>query len=209
MMVDPVHAGSTEPLPDRQRDLESLLLQQLPALRAYLRLKGGMLVRQLDTSSDILQSVCREILAHRDRFRHGSEEGVRRWMYATALRKVISRQRYHQAGKRHHGRAQALPTGSSLGSSAEILSCYASLVTPSRVAEAREELERIEHAFDQLTSEQRTVLLLAGIVGLSHEQIATELGKSEGAVHKLVARARAKLAMLLIERRRHQSSDPV
>jgi DNA-directed RNA polymerase specialized sigma24 family protein len=43
------------------------------------------------------------------------------------------------------------------------------------------------------------VISLARIVGLSHAEIAKEMGRSEGAVRTLLSRALARLATLLDE----------
>ena len=65
---------------------------------------------------------------------------------------------------------------------------------------AREELERIESAFDRLPEEYREVITLARIAGLSRAEIAERMGRREGAVRTLLSRALARLAELLDER---------
>ena len=68
--------------------------------------------------------------------------------------------------------------------------------TPSRNVVVREELARIEAAFDQLPDEYREVITLARIVGLSHGEIGIRSGRNETAVRKLLSRARARRATL-------------
>ena len=63
----------------------------------------------------------------------------------------------------------------------------------------REQIERIESAFDKLTAEQREVVTLAKIAGLSHNEIAGQLGKSEVAVRTTLHRALAKVSDLLAD----------
>jgi len=65
------------------------------------------------------------------------------------------------------------------------------------MSSAREELARIEEAVQELSEDQRRVLTLANVVGLSHKEIAEQLGKQEPAVRKLLSRARARLLLLL------------
>ena len=48
----------------------------------------GPQLRAKESASDLVQSVCREVLGRLDRFQHGGEAGFRHWLYATALRKV-------------------------------------------------------------------------------------------------------------------------
>ncbi|TAH37176.1 MAG: sigma-70 family RNA polymerase sigma factor [Planctomycetota bacterium] len=64
---------------------------------------------------------------------------------------------------------------------------------------AREELERAEAAFDKLAEDEREVILLANVVGLSRAEIAAQLGKSEGAVRTMLSRALSHLAELVEE----------
>jgi RNA polymerase sigma-70 factor (ECF subfamily) len=52
-------------------------------------------------------------------------------------------------------------------------------------------------SFHQLSSDARSALLLSGLEGRSHRQIATQLGIAEGAVKSRVSRGRAALAQLL------------
>jgi RNA polymerase sigma factor (sigma-70 family) len=58
----------------------------------------------------------------------------------------------------------------------------------------REEIEHVERAFDRLEEEQREVITLAHVAGLTRAEIAERLGKSEGAVRTMLSRALADLA---------------
>ncbi|MBL8756565.1 MAG: sigma-70 family RNA polymerase sigma factor, partial [Planctomycetes bacterium] len=62
---------------------------------------------------------------------------------------------------------------------------------------AREELAALEGAFDALTDEQRDVVTWSRLLGLSHQEIAARLGKTEVAVRKTLSRALARLAAVL------------
>ena len=63
----------------------------------------------------------------------------------------------------------------------------------------------LKDALAALPEEQRTVLVLRHVTGLSPEEIATRLGKSESSVHGLHHRGRAALKASLIE----QEAGPV
>jgi RNA polymerase sigma-70 factor, ECF subfamily len=174
--------------------LETLLEQHLPALRAYIRVRAGSIVRQRESSSDLVQSVCREVLEHADRFQHPSESAFRRWLFTTALRKIIDRRAYHVSEKRDPDKEHR-PTDSAAHQS--LLEAYGSFCTPSSGAVVQEEYERIEAAMDQLSEEQREIVTLAHLVGMSRTEIAEHLGKTEGAVRTTLYRALARLAVLL------------
>jgi RNA polymerase sigma-70 factor (ECF subfamily) len=175
--------------------LESLLENYLPDLRAFVRLRAGRAVRARESGSDLVQSVCREVLEHAGAFRHASESAFKRWLFTTALRKIMNRRDYLHADKRD-ARRDAGQARVSAGD-ALLLERYSSFSTPSRHAMLREEVERIESAMEDLSDDHRTVITLAHVVGLSRAEIAEEMGKSEGAVRTLLHRALARLAVRL------------
>jgi RNA polymerase sigma-70 factor (ECF subfamily) len=174
--------------------LERLLEHHLPALRAYIRLRAGSIVRQRESCSDLVQSVCREVLQHADRFQHPSESAFRRWLFTTALRKIIDRRNYHISDKREPAREQR---PEDIGAHQALLEAYSSFCTPSHDIEAKEEYLRIEGAMDSLSEEQREVVTMAHLAGLSRAEIAEHMGKSEGAVRTILYRALARLAVVL------------
>jgi len=175
--------------------IDRLIEHYLPRLRAFVRLRAGPLVRARESDSDLVQSVCREVLEHADRFRFGGESAFRHWLFATALRKIAKRREFHLAEKRDPGREVA----GGDEREAQLLRAYSSFTTPSRNAILREELERIENAFDKLSEEQREVIVLAHVVGLSRAEIAERTDRNEGAVRVLLHRALARVAVLLGE----------
>jgi RNA polymerase sigma-70 factor (ECF subfamily) len=59
--------------------------------------------------------------------------------------------------------------------------------------------ECIHQAFDQLPDEQRKVLVMRHVVGLSPGEIAERLGKTEGSIHGLHHRGRGALKAALVE----------
>jgi RNA polymerase sigma-70 factor (ECF subfamily) len=175
--------------------VDALLGRYLPELRAFVRLRAGAMVRARESSSDLVQSVCREVLQHIDRFQFPSEPAFKQWLYTTALRKILNRQEYYLAQKRDALREA--PLESEQSSNERMLQSYRSFSTPSRQAMLREEMERIERAFESLPEEYREVITLAHIVGLSRSEIAAQMGKSEGNVRVLLHRALAKVSSLL------------
>ena len=177
-------------------DMAELFARHLPDLAAYVRRRSDPLVAAKEAVDDLVQSVCREVVEHEDRFRHDSEEGFRRWLFRTAERKIIDRYRYYTAGRRDSSREQRPhPDGphdpAALGRLAGLS------VTPSMDAVAREELGRIERAFGALPETYRLVIVLSRFERLSHAEIADRLGRSEGAVRNLLYRGLAALAAAL------------
>lgn len=174
--------------------VEALLQQYLPGLRGFLRLRAGQMLLAKESCSDLAQSVCRDVIENMGRFRYDGEAGFRRWLYTTALRKVADRYEYYRAQRRDIAREK---TPAQSGTDEELLASYRSFYTPSQHAAAREELSRVEQAFQDLPEEQQQVILMAKMIGLPRAEIAREMGRTEGAVRTLLCRALARLAELL------------
>lgn len=178
--------------------LQSLLERHLDGLHAYIRLQAGDLIRRKESVSDLVQSVCCEVLQEAENFDYRGEPQFRRWLYTAALRKVIDKNRYYRAGKRDAMREVSgvnLPQGSAQDS--RLLRVYGDFCTPSREAIVQEELARIENAFQQLPDHYREIVTMSRIWRFTNRQIAEELGKTEDAVRMLLGRALARFSSLL------------
>ncbi len=171
--------------------LAAVLTPHLPGLTGFVRLRTGGALRGRESAADVVQSICRRAINGLDSLRGRREEAFKQWLYAIALNSVRDRHDRQRVDR------EAPLTFDSRVEDGALLSCYATLQTPSCDAMAREEIERIEGAFDLLPEEYREVLLLARIAELSYAEIAERTSKSEGAVRQLLHRARARLAMLL------------
>ncbi len=178
--------------------VDALIGRYLPELRAFVRLRAGALIRQRESSSDIVQSVCREVLEHAERFQHPSESAFKRWLFTTALRKLSNRRDFYLAEKRDALREAK--QADSMHGDRELLDCYRNFSTPSHGAMIREEVERVEAAMEGLSDANREVITLAHIVGLSRAEIAEQMDRSESAVRVLLHRALAQLSLRLRDR---------
>jgi RNA polymerase sigma-70 factor (ECF subfamily) len=175
--------------------VERLIEHHLPALRAFVRAHMGARVRARESTSDVVQSICRELLTHQERFRHPGEEAFKAWLFTTARRKLSNRVRDLERQKRDAAREVQADLGeSALG---DLGDAYARISSPSGAVLRREEIERLEAALDQLSPDHREVLTLAHLAGLSRAEIGRQMEKSEEAVRQLLHRATARLAILL------------
>lgn len=172
-----------------------LLQRHLPNLRAYVRLKSGPALRERESHSDLVQSVCREFLQEASDLECADEPAFRAWLLRVAWHKILGRARHHRAQKRDRAREERAPEGGE----ESLLAAYGNICTPSRDAVAREEVARVESAFDQLSPAQRDVILEVCMQGRRHREVAAEMGKSEEALRQLLSRARARLALALAE----------
>lgn len=183
-----------------EQALADLLQRHLPAVRAFVRSHMAPQLRARESTSDVVQSVCRELLTHQERFRHPGENGFVAWLYTTARRKIQNRARDLQREKRDAGREVHGIGESGMG---ELGAAYARISSPSGRALRAEEVQRLEAAIDQLPDEQREVVTLAHLVGLSRAEIATQMNRTDEAVRALLHRAKARLAILLDAGDRH------
>ena len=180
--------------------VEALLREHLPGLRGFVRMNLGRSLREKEQSGDVVQSICREVLEGLGGLRHASDASFRSWLYVTAARKIQHRLEHWRAQKREAGREQPLDAGASgSGFGPELLGCYRSFCTPSEDLASREEIERIEAAFDRLPEDHRRVIALVKVARLPHADAARELGRSESATRMLLYRALAQLAETLRE----------
>jgi RNA polymerase sigma-70 factor (ECF subfamily) len=176
--------------------IDALLERHLPGLRAFVRLRAGEQVRAQESVSDLVQSVCREALEDVGSFRYQGEAAFKHWLFTLALRKIVDRSRRLRVRPLERAVAAGAAAGIVSGQS-ELLEHYATFCTPSADAAIREEVERIERAFDALGEDDREVITLARLVGLRYAEIGERMGRSEEAVRKLLARALARLGRRL------------
>ena len=170
---------------------EALLGQHLPGLEAFVRIRLGERLRARETSMDLVQSICGDVLGDLGAFEYQGPESFRRWLFRCAENKLRNRARFWSRERREL--AREVEPSEALSPELRILS------TPSRDAMAREELQRLEAALQRLPEDHREVILLARVVGLSHDEIAVELGRTPSATRTLLSRALARLAVQLTD----------
>lgn len=186
-----------------EAEFERLLGDSLPALRAYVRARLGPMLAAHESASDVVQSVCRELLVERHDLEYRGEAAFRGWLFSAALHKVWQRDRYWRAEKRaekgpqkgHDGHGQTDATSEEQAH--DLLQGYAHLMTPSRETSAREQVSKLEQALAALSDGDRELIALVKIAGLPHAEVAARTGKSEEACRQGLRRALVRLAAVL------------
>lgn len=171
--------------------VETLLRRFLPRVHAYVRGEMGAALRAREESWDLAQSACREVLRDVEKRAYRSEAEFRIWLFKAALRKVQERGRYFRREKRDTALERPVAGADSASRAWDV---YRTLLTPSRIAGAREGVLRFETAMAALSPDQREVVHLHLLVGLPHAEVAARTGRSEEAVRALYHRAKVKLA---------------
>jgi RNA polymerase sigma-70 factor (ECF subfamily) len=162
-------------------------------LRSFVRRRLGRGLRARESSQDLVQSICREVLEDLPELEFRGEGGFRHWLFRRAENKIRDRGRYWGRERRTSEREVRLPAGGG----GELARQLVSLRTPSRDASSKEEIDRLERAFAALPADHREVVFLARIAGMPHAEIAGRMGRSQAATRTLLCRALARLATLL------------
>jgi RNA polymerase sigma-70 factor (ECF subfamily) len=173
--------------------LEGLLERYLPQLHAFVHARLGAGLQPRESSVDVVQSVCRNLLGARHAFDFRGEERFRAWLFTSALNKIREKARHHQMAVRDQGREDEAAGGTPLAALAHFL-------TPSREAIGNETAAAVAAALAALSEEHREVITLARVVRLPHRVIGEVMDRSEEAVRQLLGRALLRLARELRNR---------
>jgi RNA polymerase sigma-70 factor (ECF subfamily) len=144
----------------------------------------------LDLSQDVFLRVFRTI----HRFR--GQSTLRTWIYRIAVNQARNR---HRFWRRRH-RADQVSFDAHVAAHGEFPSSRQ--WTPEHAFEQRELAARLHGALNHLPFDQRTVIVLREVDGLSYEDIAFSLGVAIGTVKSRLTRARQALRLELGAERR-------
>jgi RNA polymerase sigma-70 factor (ECF subfamily) len=187
-----------------QRHQPGALDRLLHSYRNYLRLlaRTGLnasLQGKADPS-DLVQDALLKAAQRFDQFRGATDAELAGW-----LRQILARcladlaRRYRTVGRRA-GREQSLDQLLNRSSQAMERILATNGNSPSASAQRRDLGVVLSDALAQLSEDQREVIVLFHLEGLGWEEVARRLGRTEGAVRKLWARALKQLRPLLDER---------
>ena len=136
----------------------------------------------LDLSQDVFLRVFRTLPQFR------GQSALRTWIYRIVVNQASNRQRWFR--RRH--RADQVPLDDPAAHFGELPESR-NFAMPDRVLQQREAAGRVWRALDALPFEQRAVIVLREIDGLSYEEIAGSLRVAVGTVKSRLARARESL----------------
>src|SRR5271155_3199634 len=145
------------------------LIAVLPRLRRF----AAGLTRSASEADDLVQAACERALAREHQFQEGTRFDS--WMFRIVQTIWIDQIRAREVRKEDGDVAEER-----LGSGA-----------PVRVIEARLALAEVRLAVERLPPDQRTVLMLVTVEGLSYKEAAAVAGVPVGTIMSRLARARA------------------
>lgn len=177
--------------------LSELLARHGPAVEAGLQIHRRW--RGLLDASDVMQVTYLEAFLAIRSFRHQSERQFVAWLGRLAEHNL------HDAIRALGRRKRSAPTPPlsvatmAAGDSREILleTLIATSSTPSRTIRREELYARLDAAIARLPADYATVIRSHDLFGTPIEVVATQLGRSLGAIHMLRARALQRLGDLL------------
>jgi RNA polymerase sigma-70 factor (ECF subfamily) len=146
-----------------------------------------------DEALDLSQEVFLRVFRTIHRFRGHSS--LRTWIYRIAVNQARNR---HRFWRRRH-RADQVSLDQHIAAHGELVS--AGETTPDRVLAQKELADQLQRALDGLPFDQRSVIVLREVDGLSYEEIAYSLGVAVGTVKSRLTRARQALRAELREAR--------
>lgn len=142
----------------------------------------------LDLSQEVFLKVFRTLPQFR------GQSTLRTWIYRIVVNQASNRQRWWR--RRRRSQQVAIEEHTALHGELPDASEFS---MPDRVLQERETAGRVWRALDQLPFEQRAVIVLREIDGLSYEEIATSLNVAVGTVKSRLARARETLRLALVD----------
>lgn len=140
----------------------------------------------LDLSQEVFLRVFRTL----GQFR--GQSALRTWIYRVVVTQASNRRRWWR--RRHQSQQVALDEHVATHGD---LPDQRAFTKPDQVAEQQQTARQVWKALDQMPFDQRAIIVLREIDGLSYEEIATSLGVAVGTVKSRLARAREHLREIL------------
>jgi len=141
------------------------------------------LLRDPQEALDLSQEVFLRVFRTLGQFR--GQSSLRTWIYRIVINQASNRQRWWR--RRHRAQQVTLDDPSMMHGE---LADSRSFAMPDRVLQQNEVAGRVWSALAGLPFDQRTVIVLREIEGLSYDEIAESLGVAVGTVKSRLARAR-------------------
>jgi RNA polymerase sigma-70 factor (ECF subfamily) len=182
--------------------LVQLLRLHADAIRTEIRARLPQRWKPLLDAEDILQQTCLDAFLAFARFSPFGEDAFLRWLRRLAQNNLVQAVRALETEKRG-GRARRvdpLPLGDACTSLFERLVSAGTQTSPSQNISRAEAKELIRAAIAALPEPYRLAVQRYDLEGRTIDEVASELGRSPGAVHLLRLRAHARLRGALAEK---------
>lgn len=186
-----------EALAGDRGSLVELLESIAPIVRARLEPKIGRHLRSMVEADDIMQVTYLEVVTRLDSFKTGGVKGFLAWVTRVAENNLTDVARAADAAKRPDPRKRVQDPGGEGSMVAMVEQLGMTVTTPSRAAATNEAVDALDRVLARLPDDYATVIRMYDLEGRAIDEVADELGRSEGAVYMLRARAHDRLRDLL------------
>lgn len=151
---------------------------------------AGRLLGSAEEARDVAQEVFLQVYRRLGRFEGRSS--LKTWIYRIVVNQCHNRRRFWH----RHGRDREEALDERFASPAPPRDAWQA--SPYEQARRRERARKVQAALLQLTFEQRSVIVLREVEGLSCEEVAVALGIPDGTVKSRLSRAREALRQRLV-----------
>jgi RNA polymerase sigma-70 factor (ECF subfamily) len=189
-LIDAARAGE-------QAACEELFRLHRAELSRKLRGRVPAELRRRVEDSDVLQSALADAVRAFDTFEYQGRGSFRRWLARILENRLRMDFNFHVARERRSARREVRLAGPDATGASVGFSPAADITSPSQAAAASEQRAAIEGALAKLSEDHRHVIRLVRLEGRSLADAARELGRTENAAKKLLARALLELSSAL------------
>jgi RNA polymerase sigma-70 factor (ECF subfamily) len=182
---------------------EAALGVLLELYRNYLRLVArsliGTALRVKLEASDLVQETFLKASREFGQFAGTSEPELVAWLRRILVRNLANQVKYHRRQTRNHQRQESLEQLLDRSSLSIQMALASSITSPSEQASQREQAVLLADALGRLPEDYREAFIRRTLEHVPFETIASDMGRSVGAVRMLWARAVKRLTQLLGE----------
>jgi RNA polymerase sigma-70 factor (ECF subfamily) len=173
-----------------------LLLEASGMLTAYVARELPKPIAHLVSVEDVLQETFHSAFATIGDLQAADEAAFLAWLRTIAKHRMLDTLRRHKR-KRRGGDRQQVAAHSSTDSVLNLFDALCGDATPSRRVSRNEALSCMHVALAELPEDYRQAVRLRFLEDKSYKEVAEAMGRSEGAVHGLITRAKDRLRDLL------------
>ena len=167
--------------------LRELLPRCLPQIEGYVRTHLGRTLRDRESASDLVDSVCGDLLAENIAFEYRGEGEFQSWLRSVVVNKIRGRLRFVRAKKRGHDREV-------VADDSRVEAAHVDLASPSHDAMMREDLGLLDRALARLPEHYRDLIVRVHLRGEPRESVVASLESTADAMRGMLTRAMVKLA---------------
>lgn len=189
--------GAKTPLAEKSKALRQLLQERAKHLDSYVQVKLPADLRSVVDPSDVLQDVFFEAFRRLDDFEPRVPDAAFRWLLTIARHRVLALIRHHRGSASDSSGSKRPTRIVDVESMLEELAVY--VRTPSQSAMSHEIAAVVQRSLEALKPDFRRIIQLRYFDGLSTEQSAAQMGRTQGAITMLYRRGLKSLRSRLLE----------